>query len=103
MAFKIKRIKIEKGISPIVATVILVLIAVILGAVLASFTTGLFQAVSGQESLDVSLLKIRKINASTVYGAWVVTLQFRNTGQTDITIQSLKITNGTHIFTFIYY
>ncbi len=100
MTMKIKRIKIQKGISPIVATVILVLIAVILGAVLASFTTGLFQAVTGQESLDVSLLKVKKVDSDGQQGAWVITLQFANTGQTDITIVNISITNGTHTYTF---
>ncbi len=100
MEMKIKRIKIQKGISPIVATVILVLIAVILGAVLASFTTGLFQAVTGQESLDVSLLKVKKVKSQGQEGAWVITLQFANTGQTDITITDISITNGTHTYSF---
>ena len=77
----------RKGISPVVAIVILIAVAVALGIAVAFWATGLIGTLGQVEKLE-----IRTAYASGS-GPWTITLKGANTGTADVTIVEVTI-NG---------
>ncbi len=81
-------IKKRRGISPVIAVVILIAVAVALGIAVAFWATGLIGTLGKVEKLE-----IRTAYATTNSTYWTITMNGANTGTADITIVEVTI-NG---------
>ena len=95
--------KFVKGISPVIATIILVLIAVVAGVLLWLWTSGFTSALPAQQQALYERIKIEgvKTQTTTQSGQQVkqVTAYVRNVGNVDVKISTVYILypNGTII------
>jgi len=78
----------RRGISPVIAIVILIAVAVALGIAVAFWATGLIGTLGKVEKLE-----IRTAYAETKGNGWTITMSGANTGTADITIVQITI-NG---------
>jgi len=76
----------KKGISPVIATVILVAIAIVVSIATAFWMTGLLTSFTSYEKIE-----IRYIYASRDGNTYTITLTVANTGSAVATIQELRI------------
>jgi len=76
----------KRGISPVIATVILVAIAIVISIAAAFWMTGLLSSFTSYEKIE-----IRYIYASRDANAYTVKLTVANTGPATATIQELRI------------
>ena len=81
-------IKRRRGISPVIAIVILIAVAVALGIAVAFWATGLIGTLGKVEKLE-----IRTAYAESNDGTWTITMKGANTGTADITVVEITI-NG---------
>lgn len=85
-------IKKRRGISPVVAIVILIAVAVALGIAVAFWATGLIGTLGKVEKLEIRTA-YAEINTGNPFNGWKVTLSGANTGTADVTIVEITI-NG---------
>ncbi|MEM3638366.1 MAG: archaellin/type IV pilin N-terminal domain-containing protein [Conexivisphaerales archaeon] len=78
----------RKAVSPVIATVILIAVAVALGIAVAFWASGLTSSFSKYEKLGVNTQY-----ATGSGGNWVITLGGQNTGSSDASITQIQI-NG---------
>lgn len=83
--FNAKNNKARKGISPVIATVILVAVAVVIAAALAGFSGSLFSSYSQGPQVKVTAMTLAADGAGSI--------DFSNTGSTADTVSSVAITN----------
>jgi len=80
----------RRAVSPVIATVILIAVAVALGIAVAFWASGLTASFSKYEKLGVNT---QYATGSTGGGGWVIYLGGQNTGSSDATITQIQI-NG---------
>ncbi|MCR6623038.1 MAG: DUF4352 domain-containing protein [archaeon YNP-LCB-024-027] len=76
----------KRGISPVIATVILVAIAIVISIAAAFWMTGLLSSFTSYEKIEM-----RHIYASRSGSNYTITLTVANTGPATATIQELRI------------
>jgi flagellin-like protein len=81
----------RRAVSPVIATVILIAVAVALGIAVAFWASGLTSSFSKYEKLGVST-QYATANTGTA-GGWILNLGGQNTGSSDATITQIQI-NG---------
>lgn len=82
----------RRGISPVVAIVILIAVAVALGIAVAFWATGLIGTLGQIEKLEVRVAYAETATVNNING-WNITLSGANTGTSDVTIVEITI-NG---------
>ena len=87
--YQSKKTKTRKGISPVIATVILVAVAVVIAAALAGFSSSLFGSYSQNPQLAISSIRV----SSTATNGGDGSIQVVNSGGSADTIASVAITN----------
>lgn len=80
-----------KGVSPIIATVILVLITVVLAAMFAAFVLGVFQSVVSQPVLEGRVLRAVRVGGSGEGVLWSVMISLRNSGPSPVSVTSIDL------------
>ena len=78
----------NKGISPVIATVILVAVAIAIAIAVAFWMTGIIGLFTRFEKLEITY-----IYAKAEDSTWTITLKVKNTGTADATIDNIFI-NG---------
>ena len=81
----------RKGVSPIIATVILVLIAVVAGVLLWLWVSGYSSALPSQNPALYERIKIEAVNVSSTTSTKQISIYVRNIGNADVTISSIYI------------
>jgi flagellin-like protein len=83
----------RKAVSPVVATVILVLISVVAGVMLWLWVSGFTSAATAQQPALYERIKIEAVNVTGT----TVNVTIRNVGSTTVTITSLHVLNASGI------
>jgi flagellin-like protein len=83
----------RKAVSPVIATVILIAVAVALGIAVAFWASGLTSSFSKYEKLGVSTQYAVSGSACKNTPCWIINLGGQNTGSSDATINQIQI-NG---------
>ena len=78
----------KRGISPVVATVILVAVTIVVAVAVAYWMGGIAGLYTRYEKLEIS-----SIYAESTNGGWKITVHVKNTGSADATIDNVLI-NG---------
>jgi flagellin-like protein len=78
----------EKGVSPVIATIILVAVAIVMSIAVAYWALGLGGAFTRYEKLEIVAMY-----ATTTDKNWTITAKLRNTGSTAATV-NLILLNG---------
>ena len=78
----------NKGISPVIATVILVAVAIAIAIAVAFWMTGIIGLFTRFEKIEITY-----IYAKAEDSTWIITLKVKNTGTADATIDNIFI-NG---------
>ena len=81
----------RRGISPVVAIVILIAVAVALGIAVAFWATGLIGTLGQIEKLEVRVAYAE--SATSPYTGWKITIKGTNTGTSDVTVVEITL-NG---------
>ncbi|MFP3263900.1 MAG: archaellin/type IV pilin N-terminal domain-containing protein [Nitrososphaeria archaeon] len=84
----------RKAISPIIATLILIVITVVAGVMLYGFVTG-FMAKTSSSTGAISTLAIDAVGISQSATTWQVNVTVTNTGNTPVTITQVNLLNAT--------
>jgi flagellin-like protein len=87
----------KKGVSPIIATVILVLIAVAAGVMLWLWVSGFASTTPAQQQALNERIRIDAVQISTTSGTTTVTIYVRNIGNSDVKIGAAYILDTTGI------
>ena len=87
----------KKGVSPIIATVILVLIAVAAGVMLWLWVSGFASTTPAQQQALNERIRIDAVQVSTTDGTTTVTIYVRNIGNSDVKIGAAYILDTTGI------
>ncbi|MCC6057183.1 MAG: hypothetical protein LM583_10950 [Desulfurococcaceae archaeon] len=87
----------KKGVSPIIATVILVLIAVAAGVMLWLWVSGFASTTPAQQQALNERIRIDAVQVSTTGGTTTVTIYVRNIGNSDVKIGAAYILDTTGI------
>jgi len=85
--------KFVKGISPVIATIILVLISVVAGVLLWLWTSGFTSALPAQQQALYERIKIEGVKVDTTQNPATVTAYVRNVGNVDVKISTVYILN----------
>ncbi|MEM2926963.1 MAG: archaellin/type IV pilin N-terminal domain-containing protein [Candidatus Bathyarchaeia archaeon] len=72
----------RRGVSPIIAAIVLIVIAITIGIGAAFWWSGIIQSFIGYESIELRLYT----DTGEEYGTYKVTIHIKNTGTKDITI-----------------
>jgi flagellin-like protein len=83
----------RRAVSPVIATVILIAVAVALGIAVAFWASGLTSSFSKYEKLGVSTQYAISGSSCTNKPCWIINLGGQNTGSSDATITQIQI-NG---------
>jgi flagellin-like protein len=84
----------SKAISPIIATLILIVITVVAGVMLYGFVTG-FMAKTSSSTGAISTLAIDAVGISYSATTWQVNVTVSNTGNTPVTVTTVNLLNAT--------
>ncbi len=84
----------RKAISPIIATLILIVITVVAGVMLYGFVTG-FMAKTSSSTGAISTLAIDAVGISQSATTWQVNVTVTNTGNTPVTVTTVNLLNAT--------
>jgi flagellin-like protein len=87
----------KKGVSPIIATVILVLIAVAAGVMLWLWVSGFASTTPAQQQALNERIRIDAVQVSTTDNTTTVTIYVRNIGNSDVKIGAAYILDTTGI------
>jgi flagellin-like protein len=87
----------KKGVSPIIATVILVLIAVAAGVMLWLWVSGFASTTPAQQQALNERIRIDAVQVSTTGNTTTVTIYVRNIGNSDVKIGAAYILDTTGI------
>jgi len=87
----------KKGVSPIIATVILVLIAVAAGVMLWLWVSGFASTTPAQQPALNERIRIDAVQVSTTSNTTTVTIYVRNIGNSDVKIGAAYILDTTGI------
>ena len=83
--------KFVKGISPVIATIILVLIAVVAGVLLWLWTSGFTSALPAQQQVLYERIKIEGVKVTKDGGTTSITAYVRNVGNVEVKISTVYI------------
>jgi flagellin-like protein len=83
--------KFVKGISPVIATIILVLIAVVAGVLLWLWTSGFTSALPAQQQALYERIKIEGVKVNKTQDKVNVTAYVRNVGSVNVNISTVYI------------
>ncbi|ADV64717.1 archaellin/type IV pilin N-terminal domain-containing protein [Desulfurococcus mucosus] len=84
----------KKAISPVIATVIIVAVTIAIAIAVALWMTGLVGSFTATENLQIITAYAEQFtNTTTNTTYWTITLQVKNVGTTDVTIDNIFI-NG---------
>ena len=81
----------RKGVSPVIATIILVLIAVVAGVLLWLWVSGYSSALPSQNPALYERIKIEAVNVSSTTTTKQLSIYVRNIGNANVTISSIYI------------
>ena len=84
----------SKAISPIIATLILIVITVVAGVMLYGFVTG-FMAKTSSSTGAISTLAIDAVGISQSAAYYQVNVTVSNTGNTPVTVTTVNLLNAT--------
>ena len=80
---------VRRGISPIIATVILIAVTLAIGIAVAAWLMGIWGGLGGGEQLRIYPESELKVDSNT--GTTVLTLKVKNVGSSDIVVRSITV------------
>jgi len=83
----------KKAISPVIATVIIVAVTIAIAIAVALWMSGLVGSFTATENIQIISAYAEKDTTDPDNPAWIITLQVKNVGTTDATIDNIFI-NG---------
>ena len=87
----------KKGVSPVIATAILVLIAVVAGVLLWLWVSGFISASTAQQPALYERIKIEGVNVTTTTARVNVTAYVRNVGAAAVIIDAIYVLNASGV------
>jgi len=81
----------RKGVSPVIATIILVLISIVAGVLLWLWVSGYSSSLPSQNQALYERIKIEAVNVSSATTTKQISIYVRNVGNVNVTISSIYI------------